>query len=213
MVWVTNKEKDMFTILDFAKDYIFVWEDGSSKDVAKTHSLDKEDPGNWSTGKVHEGTLVGSNHGVTAQALAKFRGVPVSSITKDVMHQLTLEEAAQIALKNYYYAPNFDALPWDAVIASVMDFGWGAGQETSAKRLQHMVGASVDGHVGPGTAKAYTDYKTKHGLEQTAKDWADARMGYYQSLNQAKFGKYMNGWRNRTNYFLPGTPWWKKFNS
>lgn len=196
-------------LLEFAKDYIFTWEDGSSKDVKHTHSVDSIDSGNWDTGVQGHGKLIGSNHGVTAQALATYRKVPVATITFDVMHQLTLDEAAQLALKQYYYGPNLDKLPWDAVVASVMDFGWTAGQTAAARHLQRMVGVTEDAHIGPGTAKAYVNYVAKHGLEQTAKDWAQARIDFYTSLNKPK---YIKGYTNRSNYFLPGTTWWKKFN-
>ena len=112
---------------DFARNYIFRWEDGKQSDPNKTHSLRTDDAQNYTGGRIGVGALVGSNHGTGSIALATYRGVPVASITREVMHALTIDEAAAIALRLYYDDPNLDLLPWSALMASVMDFGWGAG--------------------------------------------------------------------------------------
>ena len=61
----------MWTPRVFARAYITRWEEGGLTDPAKTHSMRPTDPGNWSTGRVNEGTLIGPNHGATPEALPR----------------------------------------------------------------------------------------------------------------------------------------------
>lgn len=165
-------------------------------------SMDPADNGNYTGGKRGVGALVGSKYGVTAAALAAYRGVPASSITKAQMAALSLDEAVAIGLKNYYQAPGFDRLPWNRVTASIVDKGWGSGPVQAVKLMQGMIGVKADGKIGPQTIAAYTDW-----LEaDQAEAWARVRIAFDTSLNQPRF---LKGWNNRTNSFLPGTAWWK----
>jgi len=192
----------MMTPLAFARDYITRWEGGLS--------LDPEDNGNWTGGKKGVGALVGSNRGVTAQALAAHRKVDVSAITKATMAALTLDEAGQIALLAYFYAPKLDKLPWNQWTASIFDMGWGAGPGQSIKLLQRQIGVADDGKLGPMTITAAGAYLAKHGLEACAWQWAFIRARFYVSLKQ---WPYMAGWTNRTAYFTPADNdgWWGRF--
>ena len=197
----------------FAADFIFVWEDGQSSDPAKTHSMRPNDRGNWSGGAIGAGQLIGSNHGVTAIALAAFRKVSVSSITVAMMHALTKEEAGLIALATYYRDNHLDRLAWNAVTASAFDFGWGAGPITTVKHIQRLVGVDDDGVIGHATAIAFDAWIARLGLEGAAKAFAADRLAYYEAVIRSKpeQAENRNGWRNRTNYFLPGSPWWGRF--
>lgn len=205
----------MMTPEAFARDYIFRWEDGSSKDPKKTHSMDPVDNGNWTGNARNVGALVGSNHGVTPLALAAHRDVPVKEITYDVMHKLTIEEAADIALKAYYVDNKLNLLPWNPTTASIMDFGWGAGAFRAVEKLQAMVGVSADRLIGKGTIAAYKTWLAGKTPEQAAEAWALVRNAYYEAVikaNPAK-AKYRNGWKGRTDYFTPGHKegWWTRF--
>lgn len=164
-------------------------------------SVDPADNGNYTGGKRGVGALVGSKFGVTASALAAYRGVSAASITKEQMATLTKDEAVAIGLKNYYHAPGFDRLPWNRVTASIVDKGWGSGPRQAIKLMQRMIGVADDGVIGPATVRTYTDW-----LEAwQAKQWAAVRKAFDASLNQPRFTK---GWNNRTNSFLPDTAWW-----
>lgn len=199
----------------FAADFIFVWEDGQKTDPNKTHSLRRNDRGNWSGGAINAGSLIGSNHGVTPTALAAFRKVPVSAITYAVMHALTIEEAGLIALSSYYRDNHLDRLAWNAVTASAFDFGWGAGPITTVKHIQRLVGVKDDGIIGHGTSSAFDAWITRLGLEGTANAFGADRNAYYEAVirSRPEQAENRNGWRNRTAYFLPGTPWWARFAS
>jgi len=180
------------------------------RDFIETHegslSIDPDDSGNWS-----RGVLVGSKFGVTGDVLAKHR--KVRSVTPAQMAALTLDEAVRVGLDMFYDAPDFDLLPWDQAVASVMDMGWGAGPGQAVKLLQRMIGAHDDGDIGPFTAKLYRSYVASHGIEATARAYGKVRNAFYDNIIaiHPKNAKYRNGWRNRTASFLPGTSWWRRF--
>lgn len=205
----------MMTPEEFAADFIFVWEDGTKTDPNKTHSMRPNDRGNWSGGAIGHGSLIGSNHGVTPTALAAFRRVPVASITVAVMHALTADEAGRIALAGYYQANHLDVLPWNAVTASIFDFGWGAGPITGVFHIQRLIGVKDDGIIGHGTATAYAAWIGHIGLVAAATAFAEDRMAHYARIihDKPEQAENRNGWKNRTDYFRPGTPWWQRFNA
>jgi lysozyme family protein len=188
---------------DVFKDYIETWEGGLS--------LDPDDAGNWYARKGRKPELVGSNHGVTAAALAAWRGS--DAIAAADIAALTIDDAAQIAAALYYDQPGFDLLPWDPVVASIVDFGWGAGPVQATKLLQRMIGVADDGRIGPITIRAYRQFVASHGLERAAKQWQAARDIYYRLVVNVRpiMAKYRRGWMLRSAYFIPGTPWWLRF--
>lgn len=194
--------------------FIFHWEDGEQTDPNKTHSMKPNDRGNWTGGAQGSGVLVGSNHGVTARALAAYRKMPVASITVAIMHALTADEACKIALATFYHDNHLDRLPWNAVTASAFDFGYGAGPITTIMHLQRLSGVDDDGIAGFATATAYQHWLDRLGIEAAAKAWAVERLAYYRDVIRAhpEQAENLPGWTNRTAYYKPGTPWWAKFN-
>lgn len=200
----------MMTPHEFAKAFILRWEDGGSTDPAKTHSLDKIDSGNWVGDR-----LIGSNHGVTAPALAAHRRVPVSSITQTVMRALTLDEAADIALGLYYKGPKLDLLAWNRVSASVFDMGWGTGPKQAIKLLQRMLDVADDGVMGPATAGAFNKLCAAQGEAFVSGAWWAIRDAFYEQIIGVRpaNAKYEKGWDNRSRYFTPGDAegWWGRF--
>jgi lysozyme family protein len=205
---------------DFAKGFIFRWEDGNQTDPAKTHSMDTEDSGNWTGGQIGIGRLVGSQHGVTAAALAAARGVAPGSITVPVMRALTLDEAADIALTRFYKGPNLDRLAWNAATASIFDICWGAGPVQGIKLLQRLVDAPADdGVITPfgATERLYNALATEQPDTFLAGAWWAVRDAFYDLIieqNPVK-KKYAKGWDNRSDYFTPGNSegWWKRFHA
>lgn len=201
----------------FALDFIRHWEDGGSTDPKRTHSLDPADNGNWTGARQGYGKLVGSHHGVTAAALALHRSIPVPSITREIMHALTIDEAADIALSLYYQAPGLDGLAWNRVTASVMDMGWGAGPTHGIQLLQRLIGAADDGAVVPDgeTARRYPAWLVRRGEGAAAGDYAAERNAYYESViaRNPMMAKNRNGWRARSAYYTPGDRggWWTRW--
>jgi len=186
------------TIEDFIGGFIDAHEGGLS--------MDPVDNGNWTGGKKGVGKLVGSKYGVTAGAVAAYRGVPTSSITAQDIANLTRDEAVNIGVKLYYEQPGFAKLPFNRVTLSIVDKGWGSGPVQAIKLLQRLIGVSDDGKIGPQTVAAYKAWLDRTGEEAAARKWADVRIAFDTSLNQPRF---INGWNNRTRSFLPGTAWWE----
>lgn len=188
-----------YTIELFVRHFIDTYEGGLSMDPADT-------------GNYYRGVLCGSKYGVTAAALADYRGT--SNITPKDIADLTEDEAVKIGVELYFDRPDFDQCPWNPVTASWMDMGWGAGPGQSIKLMQRMIGAGDDGKIGRYTVQAFEDYIVNHGLEQTAVDWCDVRYAFYDAIiaKRPVNAKYRNGWRNRSAGFLPGTPFWQEWN-
>jgi lysozyme family protein len=210
----------MMTPEQFAEAFILRWEDGNSNDPVKTHSLDRDDSGNWTGAEIGKGALVGSQHGVTPAALAAFRKVPVSQITLPVMRALSRNEAARIALRDYYEKPRLNLLPWNIVTASLFDFGWGAGPVTGIKKLQDMVDAPIqDGIVTPGgkTIQLFTAFVKSQPVEFAAGAFWSIRERFYEDVIKAKpvKAKYERGWDNRSRWYTPGGEegFWARFHA
>lgn len=197
---------------DFIGGYIDAHEGGLS--------LDPRDNGNWydHTRYLHNlpqrrnmGNLVGSKFGVTAYALAKYRGTSV--ITAADIANLTRAEAVAIGIDLYVKRPGLDMLPWNRVTASIIDKGWGSGPVTAIKLLQRMLGVADDGKLGAVTLDSYKGFLNVHGEDGAAHLWADERTKFDTMLASNEGASdpdrvYLNGWNNRTRSFLPGTPWW-----
>jgi lysozyme family protein len=163
------------------------------------HSVDPDDRGNW-----HGGRMVGSKYGVTGDALARHRGV--ARVTRQDMAALGEAEAIALGLKGYYHTNGIDKLPWDAVIAGVVDLGFNAGPGAAVKVLQRLIGTGADGQAGDGTKRAYEKWRAARTEEKAMIDWTSARIAFYVGL---KNPKYINGWTNRARSFVPGGSWWK----
>ena len=125
---------------------------------------DPADVANWVNGKV-----IGTMRGVTPAALALFRGVPVGSITKDVMKSATLQEAADIGIRGYFRGVGFDRLPWVPATEVWVDIGWGSGPRLAVKKMQAMIGVADDGAIGPFTMNAFTEWVRDRGHEGAVK--------------------------------------------
>lgn len=188
---------------EWFRDDLGAWEGGLS--------LDPDDRGNWYAADGAAPVLVGSRYGVTAAALARFRGC--AAIGRADMAALTLDEAVAVGERLFYREPGFARLPWDAAVASAVDFGWGAGPAQAVRRLQRLVGAAEDGCLGERTAAAYRAFVRRTGLAGAARAWCAVRGDFYRALVRQRpaDGKYLAGWLRRSASFLPGTPWWRRF--
>lgn len=184
-------------------------------------SMRPDDNGNWFDKarfkqglrpKRDIGVLVGSKFGVTAYALATYRHI--DDVPAFQISSLTFNEAVDIAEQLYVKAPRFDQLPLNRVTLSIIDKGWMSGPGSTIQILQRLIGAKVDGGIGPGTLASYKAWLAKLGEEGAARAWCAAREAYDQGLatNEGPNDKdkaFIRGWNNRSESFLPGTAWWK----
>ena len=99
---------------------------------------DRRDSGNWTGGRVGQGSLIGSNMGVGAPALTAWMG-PGVQVTAEQMRKLPLTTARAIA-RNRYWTP----LGCETISAGVdlmlFDFGWNRGIMTSLNVLIRCLG-------------------------------------------------------------------------
>jgi len=111
-----------------------------------TLSLDPNDSGNWTSGIVNEGRLVGSKYGISA---ASFPTLDIAAVTYD--------SAQTICIQTYWPEINGDALCAmnAAPIAMLLvDANWGSGKAAAVKTLQLALNISDDGDWGPMTEAA-----------------------------------------------------------
>ena len=130
-----------------------------------------------------------TNLGVTKRVYEEWGG------TKD-MKDLTVEDVAPIYKRNYWDRVKGDDLP-SGLDLCVFDFGVNAGTGRSAKYLQRMIGTVADGGIGPNTLKALDNYVESEGLEQTIRNFQEARQKYYESLKT--FETFGRGWTRRVD--------------
>ena len=166
-----------------------------------------EDAGNYVDGK-----LIGTNYGVTPKALATYRGVPASTITRADMQNMPMEEAVVIGVSLYYEGPGFDRLPWCPATEVWADIGWGSGPRVAIKNMQRMIGESPDGVIGPATIMAYRRWLAERTREGAVEQIAVRRIEMYQEFVRQRpaNAKFLRGWINRANWFRPSNlTWWQ----
>lgn len=170
------------------------WLDGALDTVLESEGgfqNDKEDTGNYRP----DGTLIGTNKGITPKALAAYKGVDADTITVEDIKSVDDETARAIYKQDYYEGPGINKLP-AYLRESVMDMYINAGPN-AIKILQRKVGAKADGILGPATLQAIAD------SDLTKEDYADARIEYYTSIAKSnpKNKKYLKGWIARANKY------------
>lgn len=140
-------------------------------------STDPEDPGNWSSGKCGDGTLIGTNCGISAPVLAAF--VAPIPITAEDMAAVAAPTVRSIYQVLYWLPVSGPSLP-AGVDLMVADMAFNAGAAGSARLLQQVLGLSssdIDGWIGPETLAAIStanpaalldqcDANAVHGLQQ-----------------------------------------------
>ena len=143
----------------------------------------------------HEGGFVNhpkdpggaTNKGVT---LATFKAYVKPGGTVEDLKKITSEQVATVYYRHYWAAVNAPALP-AGLDYLVFDFAVNSGPSRAAKVLQKVVGAIVDGRIGPATVKAIEKLPTSVVIERMT----DARMKFLKGLKTwPTFGK---GWLRR----------------
>ena len=99
---------------------------------------DCRDSGNWTSGHVGEGRLIGSNMGVGAPALSAWMGAGVN-VTAQEMRTLSLDTYGAIARCNYWAPLGCESFPAGIDLMS-FDFGWNRGIATSLTMMIQCLG-------------------------------------------------------------------------
>ena len=105
-------------------------------------SLDPQDRGNWTSGRVGVGELKGTMFGISAM-----------SYPNEDIRNLTKERAKEIYLNDFWNRIHADKLP-DGVAFQAFDFAVNSSVETAIRKLQRALGVADDGDWGPVTSAA-----------------------------------------------------------
>lgn len=150
---------------------------------------------------VHEGGWVNhprdpggeTNLGVTKKVWEAWtkKKVPAGGMKK-----LTVEDVTPLYKKNYWDKVQGDKLP-AGLDLMVFDFAVNSGPKRAAEYLQRLVGATVDGKIGPKTLAAVDAYKCKYSKNTAVKNYANMRRAFYRSLRT--FPTFGRGWLRRVD--------------
>lgn len=105
-------------------------------------SMRRDDPGNWTGGKVGVGELKGTKHGISART---YPNLDIAS--------LTMAEAANIYIRDYLSPLRADRLE-DGVAFQLLDFGVHSSIPRAIKGIQWALKVPADGIIGPVTLAA-----------------------------------------------------------
>jgi hypothetical protein len=136
-----------------------------------------------------------TNFGIIRYDLAEYRNLPIEKITRDDIKNLKKSEALSIYKKLYWDKIKGDSLPI-GIDVCVFDFGINSGNGTAIRKLQALVGTSVDGIIGNASFRAIDNYIEKNGIKQTIEEYQNIRKIYLKSL---KNFKYNPGWLPRVD--------------
>lgn len=134
-----------------------------------------------------------TNLGATQAAWSAWIGHPAT--IADMM-ALTPSAVTPFYRVNYWQPIYGDALP-PALALCVFHASVNSGPGTAARSLQAIVGASVDGHIGPATLKEVQAYASLHGISALVQTYQDVRTAYYRTLSN--FSTFGAGWLARND--------------
>lgn len=141
-------------------------------------SIDKNDPGNWTGGKVGVGTLKGTKFGIASNTYPNL----------DIKN-LTIQQAKVIYKRDWW-----DKMPTtihSAIVFQLWDFAINAGLNRAVRALQAAAGTTVDGAIGPKTIQAVNSMDVHAVIFKLNAE----RLKHYTSLKN--WSKYGGGWANR----------------
>lgn len=109
-------------------------------------SMDPNDPGNWTGGKVGKGALKGTRFGISAGAYPD-----------EDIQGLTIERARELYRRDYWDKAGCEYVPM-GIKFDLFDTAVNAGVGTAVRMLQGVVGEKQDGIMGPLTLKALRSF-------------------------------------------------------
>ncbi len=156
---------------------------------------DSRDSGNWSSGVIGRGRLIGSNMGVGAPAALSWMHPNEGKVTAAWMRSSVGAIWQPLATVRYWRPLCCDKVP-APLTAMLFDYGWNRGIANSARQLQEALGFSrseQDGDVGAQTLAAVAAMPIADLLTR----FADAQEQAYRAL--FNFAIYGQGWLSRTD--------------
>lgn len=138
-----------------------------------------KDPGNWTGGKVGNGTLKGTKYGIAANTYPDL----------DIKN-LTIEQAKAIYFEDWYEATGMNRFS-SAMQFQMFDAAFNHGMRNASKIYQRSVGAKDDGVIGPKTLMKASELSEDDRLLR----FLSFRLKFYTSLKT--FDDFGRGWTNR----------------
>lgn len=108
-------------------------------------SLDPNDRGNWTSGRIGDGELHGTKYGISAAAYP----------TLDIAN-VSLDDARAIYQRDFWTVVHAETMP-SAVAFLVFDFAVNSGPQTAVRYLQRALRIADDGDWGPVSQAALRD--------------------------------------------------------
>ncbi|MEN6384960.1 MAG: glycosyl hydrolase 108 family protein [Phycisphaerales bacterium] len=109
---------------------------------------DPNDNGNWTGGVKGRGTLIGTNHGVSAPVLSEYLG---RTATVSDMRSLSLEVVEKIFRRKYWDKVRGDEIINQDSANEIFDDAINAGVAPAIRKAQRALGLKDDGFMGPVT--------------------------------------------------------------
>ena len=173
------------------------------------------DSGNFAHCQNGSTKLVGTMRGVTPDAFARFHGMDPCSVTETMLRgTVTSRMAADIAMRDYFEKYNFHTLLWCPIVDIAFDVSFLSGTGRGIKMLQELIGANIDGGIGPQTIEALEFFVESHDIKESCDRFADMRIAFYESISQpgTKNAQFRKGWTNRANWARPSNAgWWSRW--
>lgn len=146
------------------------------------------DKGNWSTGQIGVGQLIGTNRSISAPKLIDWRqrkgGQPV---TKAAMMQLSIHEAVQIYKEDIWDKVKGDSINSQAIADLLADMKSSAGGN-AIKEMQKVLNLfgeqlAIDGAFGPASLAALNRQIKRVGVAPIFNRFRGHMIAYYQRIS------------------------------
>lgn len=112
----------------------------------------------------------------------------------------TIEDAERIAKKKYWDPIKGDLINSQSVAEFMFDWGYNSGPSVPVKKVQAILGTTVDGEIGPKTLALLNATPAKTLFDKLKA----SREAFYKAIvaNNPSQAKFLKGWLNRNNSFI-----------
>lgn len=151
------------------------------------YSDDSQDPGNWTSGVIGKGKLVGTKYGIAANT---YGNLDIAA--------LTLDDAKAIYKRDYWDIWQFDGLSGelpDALHFELFDAAVNMGSGNARRFLQRALSVADDGKIGVVTVAALDVALKEKGVARVEMQFLAEKLEHYTNLSTwQRFGR---GWTKR----------------